>query len=247
MLLSCLRKCSEPSYKCKFGGEFGQRSFCLCFQGMFIASGCSGDYGHSTGGIALAANTLLSKLLGVFIADEWNSVISSSTTPMHVAACTLAFDVEYGLTSTSATSTTCAWCSPWAQMYDGDLRVLVDAVMSHHDQAFRLKSAAMRGDVFHVISGMWLSPAERSSCAGRVPTVGVAGRSLVVGATPSASPSSAAGGQTTPHRAALRPLLPCTPPASHSPALATMFGRRRPPSSHAAGNHAVQPTLSCSS
>jgi transcription factor TGA len=48
-----------------------------------------------------------------------------------------------------------------AQMGDGDLRVLVDGVMSHYDQAFRLKSLATRGDVFHVMSGMWLSPAER--------------------------------------------------------------------------------------
>jgi transcription factor TGA len=79
-----------------------------------------------------------------------------------VAAGALAFDVEYA-----------RWLDEHqrhindlrvalaAQMCDGDLRVLVDAVMAHYDQAFRLKGLATRGDVFHVMSGMWLSPAER--------------------------------------------------------------------------------------
>ncbi|KAJ1258926.1 hypothetical protein BS78_10G113400 [Paspalum vaginatum] len=48
-----------------------------------------------------------------------------------------------------------------AQIGDDDLRVLVDGVMLHYDQMFRLKSSAARADVFHVLSGMWLSPAER--------------------------------------------------------------------------------------
>ncbi|KAL6605804.1 hypothetical protein ACP70R_041457 [Stipagrostis hirtigluma subsp. patula] len=47
------------------------------------------------------------------------------------------------------------------QIGDDDLRVLVDAAMAHYDQVFRLKRAAARADVFHVLSGMWLSPAER--------------------------------------------------------------------------------------
>ncbi|TVU11710.1 hypothetical protein EJB05_45312, partial [Eragrostis curvula] len=42
-----------------------------------------------------------------------------------------------------------------------ELRAAVDGVMSHHEQAYRLKSAATKADVFHVLSGMWLSPAER--------------------------------------------------------------------------------------
>eukprot|EP00249_Psilotum_nudum_P010926 c22852_g2_i1 orf=764-1939(+) len=44
---------------------------------------------------------------------------------------------------------------------DDDLRVLVDAAMSHYDEIFRLKSVAASADVFHLLSGMWKTPAER--------------------------------------------------------------------------------------
>uniref|UniRef100_A0A0D9WP39 DOG1 domain-containing protein n=1 Tax=Leersia perrieri TaxID=77586 RepID=A0A0D9WP39_9ORYZ len=48
-----------------------------------------------------------------------------------------------------------------APIGDDDLRVLVDGVMAHYDHVFRLKGLATKIDVFHVLSGMWLSPAER--------------------------------------------------------------------------------------
>jgi transcription factor TGA len=44
---------------------------------------------------------------------------------------------------------------------DDDLCVLVDAVMMHYDEMFRLKSMGTKSDVFHILSGMWTSPAER--------------------------------------------------------------------------------------
>ncbi|KAK1417458.1 hypothetical protein QVD17_26585 [Tagetes erecta] len=44
---------------------------------------------------------------------------------------------------------------------DNDLRLVVEAVMSHYDEIFRLKSLAAKSDVFHMLSGMWKSPAER--------------------------------------------------------------------------------------
>lgn len=44
---------------------------------------------------------------------------------------------------------------------DNELRVLVDAVMSHYDEIFRLKGIGTKVDVFHMLSGMWKTPAER--------------------------------------------------------------------------------------
>lgn len=44
---------------------------------------------------------------------------------------------------------------------DNELRVLVDGIMSHYDDIFRLKSIAAKSDVFHLLSGMWKTPAER--------------------------------------------------------------------------------------
>lgn len=48
-----------------------------------------------------------------------------------------------------------------SHMGDNDLRVLVDAVMSHYDEIFRLKGVGAKSDVFHMLSGMWKTPAER--------------------------------------------------------------------------------------
>ncbi|KAJ1390263.1 hypothetical protein SESBI_37625 [Sesbania bispinosa] len=44
---------------------------------------------------------------------------------------------------------------------DSDMRVLVDAYLSHYDEVFRIKGVAAKSDVFHLINGMWTSQAER--------------------------------------------------------------------------------------
>ncbi|KZV58542.1 hypothetical protein F511_12369, partial [Dorcoceras hygrometricum] len=44
---------------------------------------------------------------------------------------------------------------------DSELRLIVDAVMSHYDEVFRLKSVGAKSDVFHILSGMWKAPTER--------------------------------------------------------------------------------------
>uniref|UniRef100_A0A7I4AX82 BZIP domain-containing protein n=1 Tax=Physcomitrium patens TaxID=3218 RepID=A0A7I4AX82_PHYPA len=48
-----------------------------------------------------------------------------------------------------------------AHVADADLRLLVDGSMAHYDDLFRLKDAAAKADVFHLVSGMWKTPAER--------------------------------------------------------------------------------------
>jgi len=48
-----------------------------------------------------------------------------------------------------------------AHASDTDLRSVVDKIMSHYDEIFRLKGNAAKADVFHVLSGMWKTPAER--------------------------------------------------------------------------------------
>ncbi|KAI4339110.1 hypothetical protein MLD38_024084 [Melastoma candidum] len=44
---------------------------------------------------------------------------------------------------------------------DGELRIIVEGVMTHYDEIFRIKSSAAKNDVFHLLSGMWKTPAER--------------------------------------------------------------------------------------
>ncbi|KAK4791595.1 hypothetical protein SAY86_032008 [Trapa natans] len=48
-----------------------------------------------------------------------------------------------------------------AHLLDGDLRLIVDGYISHYDEMFRLKGLAAKTDVFHLITGMWTTPAER--------------------------------------------------------------------------------------
>ncbi|KAD3336241.1 hypothetical protein E3N88_31760 [Mikania micrantha] len=44
---------------------------------------------------------------------------------------------------------------------DSELRPLVENATSHFNDIFRLKKIAAKADVFHIIYGMWTSPAER--------------------------------------------------------------------------------------
>lgn len=48
-----------------------------------------------------------------------------------------------------------------AHLPDGDLRMIIDGYISHYDEIFRLKAVAAKSDVFHLITGMWTTPAER--------------------------------------------------------------------------------------
>ncbi|XP_057447874.1 transcription factor TGA2.2-like isoform X3 [Lotus japonicus] len=48
-----------------------------------------------------------------------------------------------------------------SQMGDNELHLLVDGVMAHYDELFRLKSLGAKADVFHMHSGLWKTPAER--------------------------------------------------------------------------------------
>ncbi|GMI97256.1 TGACG (TGA) motif-binding protein 9 [Hibiscus trionum] len=48
-----------------------------------------------------------------------------------------------------------------AHLSDSDLRIIVDSYISHYDELFRLKVAAVKADVFHLLTGMWATPAER--------------------------------------------------------------------------------------
>ncbi|KAK4762187.1 hypothetical protein SAY87_030071 [Trapa incisa] len=44
---------------------------------------------------------------------------------------------------------------------DAELRTIVDSSVSHFEDIFRLKGNAAKADVFHILSGMWKTPAER--------------------------------------------------------------------------------------
>ncbi|XP_028556241.1 transcription factor TGAL3-like [Dendrobium catenatum] len=47
-----------------------------------------------------------------------------------------------------------------SQADDEELRLLIDGLMSHYDVFFKLKSICTRSDIFHMLSGLWTTPAE---------------------------------------------------------------------------------------
>ncbi|KAK7310026.1 hypothetical protein RJT34_07218 [Clitoria ternatea] len=48
-----------------------------------------------------------------------------------------------------------------SQMSDNELHLLVDGVMAHYNELFRLKRIGAKADVFHMVNGMWKTPVER--------------------------------------------------------------------------------------
>ncbi|CAL5210079.1 unnamed protein product [Lathyrus oleraceus] len=48
-----------------------------------------------------------------------------------------------------------------SQMGDNELHLLVDGVLTHYDELYRLKRVGAKADVFHILSGLWITPAER--------------------------------------------------------------------------------------
>ncbi|KAB2021234.1 hypothetical protein ES319_D07G125500v1 [Gossypium barbadense] len=48
-----------------------------------------------------------------------------------------------------------------SHMGDNELCILVGGVMAHYDKVFKLKSTGAKVDVFHMLSGMWKTLAER--------------------------------------------------------------------------------------
>ncbi|XP_031249631.1 transcription factor HBP-1b(c38)-like isoform X2 [Pistacia vera] len=96
-------------------------------QGIFIATGVSGEQGHSgTGSGALAFDLDYARWL-----DEHQRLNN---------------DLRSAVNS---------------HMGDNELCHHVDGVMAHYDEVFQLKSIGAKADVFHILSGMWKTPAER--------------------------------------------------------------------------------------
>ncbi|PPD82744.1 hypothetical protein GOBAR_DD20327 [Gossypium barbadense] len=121
-------------------------------QGIFISS--TGDQSHSMSGNGAARGSEFKQL--------WMPLFDMARTFMDCYTGALAFDVEY---------------SRWLEEHnkhinelraavnshagDAELRTIVDSVTAHFDDIFRLKGIAAKADVFHILSGMWKTPAER--------------------------------------------------------------------------------------
>nr|CAD1821532.1 unnamed protein product [Ananas comosus var. bracteatus] len=48
-----------------------------------------------------------------------------------------------------------------ARLLDGNLGLIIDECLAHHDELFRLRAVAAKCDAFHLLIGTWTTPAER--------------------------------------------------------------------------------------
>ncbi|MFQ6648989.1 hypothetical protein Gotur_022237 [Gossypium turneri] len=125
-------------------------------QGIFISS--SGDQSHSMSGNGISFVSLSYHILY----DKFCSVNMEKKELFLLVSGALAFDVEYA-----------RWLEEHNRKInelrtavnshagDAELRIIVDSVTTHFDDIFRLKGTAAKADVFHILSGMWKTPAER--------------------------------------------------------------------------------------
>uniref|UniRef100_A0A0D9UZQ9 DOG1 domain-containing protein n=1 Tax=Leersia perrieri TaxID=77586 RepID=A0A0D9UZQ9_9ORYZ len=83
----------------------------------------------------------------------------SNNTVFHTGA--LAFDVEYARWLEEHNRQINELRSAVnAHASDDELRSVVTKIMSHYEEIFKQKGSAAKADVFHVLSGMWKTPAE---------------------------------------------------------------------------------------
>ncbi|MQM11180.1 hypothetical protein Taro_044085 [Colocasia esculenta] len=73
-----------------------------------------------------------------------------------------AFEMEYGHWVEEQNRQICELrAALQAHISDIELRILVESVINHYDELFRMKAIAAKADVFYLMSGMWKTSAER--------------------------------------------------------------------------------------
>ncbi|PKU70129.1 Transcription factor HBP-1b(c1) [Dendrobium catenatum] len=123
-------------------------------QGIFISS--AGDQSHSVNGNGILNVSYAS---GFFILIM---ILACLFYPQERIKVALAFDMEYARwieEHNRQLSELRAAVNSHAS--DNELRVIVDGIMAHYDEIFKLKGTAAKADVFHMLAGMWKTPAER--------------------------------------------------------------------------------------
>ncbi|XP_059463048.1 bZIP transcription factor TGA10 isoform X2 [Corylus avellana] len=72
------------------------------------------------------------------------------------------FDIEYARWLEEHHRITCELrAAVQEHLPENELRLFVDNFLAHFDEAMNLKSLVAKSDVFHIVSGMWKTPAER--------------------------------------------------------------------------------------
>ncbi|RWW04628.1 hypothetical protein BHE74_00050713 [Ensete ventricosum] len=123
-------------------------------------------------GVAGSANGAISSGNGLFVSSlssfrRWflvDLIVSSCAghNRSFRAAGTAMFDVEYA----RWLDENCKHMSDLrgalqAHLPDGNLGVIVDQCIANYDELFRLKQIVGKSDVFHLLNGAWMTPAER--------------------------------------------------------------------------------------
>ncbi|XP_028777649.1 bZIP transcription factor TGA10 [Neltuma alba] len=95
---------------------------------------------------------------GAIFGGEQGLPVAMSTVSSDAAM----FDVEYGRWVEEHQRLVCELrAAVQEHLPENELRLFVDNCLAHCDQVMNLKSIVAKTDVFHLVSGMWKTPAER--------------------------------------------------------------------------------------
>ncbi|XP_020212658.1 bZIP transcription factor TGA10 isoform X1 [Cajanus cajan] len=95
---------------------------------------------------------------GALMGGEQGLPVAMNTTSSEAAM----FDVEYARWLEEHHRIVCELrAAVQEHLPENELRMFVDNCLAHHDQVMNLKSLVAKTDVFHLVSGMWKTPAER--------------------------------------------------------------------------------------
>lgn len=72
------------------------------------------------------------------------------------------FDIEYGRWQEEHHRLMCELrAAVQEHLPENELRLYVDSCLAHYDEVLNLKMMVAKSDIFHLVSGMWKTPAER--------------------------------------------------------------------------------------
>ncbi|XP_002532393.3 bZIP transcription factor TGA10 isoform X2 [Ricinus communis] len=102
---------------------------------------------------------------GLFFGGGGNLLAGDQGLPVginNISSDAAVFDLEYARWVEEHHRLTCELrAAVQEHLPENELRLFVDNCLAHYDEVMNLKSMVAKSDVFHLVSGMWKTPAER--------------------------------------------------------------------------------------
>ncbi|MQM21854.1 hypothetical protein Taro_054899 [Colocasia esculenta] len=134
-------------------------------QGAFFGGGLLGEQGLPGGIGGISSGTLKRNSVGIYALPPYlrYQIFNLSGYPRRSPTdAAVLFDMEYARWQEDHHRLMCELrAAVQEHLQENELKMYVDNCLAHYDEMMHLKSMAIKSDVFHLVSGMWKTPAER--------------------------------------------------------------------------------------